>query len=47
MHELFDDLGQLSVHLFNRLQVGQPAYHPRCDHQRLPNPKYGHQPYLT
>ena len=38
--EVFDDLGQLSVHFFDRpVRVDQPIYRSRCGHQHWPNPE--------
>ncbi len=39
-HEVFDNLGQLSVYLFDRFQVGRPTYPPRCDYKRLLNQEH-------
>ncbi len=40
MVEIFNHLGQLSVHFFHLLWVGRPPNRFRYDHQSLPTPEH-------
>jgi len=35
--EVFDNSGQVPLHVFDRAQVDQSANRFRCSHQRMPN----------
>ncbi len=33
--EIFNNLGQLSVHFFNPFRLDEPTQRPLCDHQHI------------